>query len=652
MSENSARRRRAKAVATAECIAAYSPATRGSGCLAIAEDVANIVTHAVSIPAVVFAFLELQLRTNTAREFFVLALYGGMMLSLFAVSAVYHFICLLVRIYPTGEGYKYMRVLLRMADRSMIHLFIASCYTPWLLLRDNGPFAEDICKAVWIFAIFSILAQNLPFKMTADNEILAITMYLILGVLPGTFIGAFTTDTGGLLPLAAGGALYIVGLIFYFAEGYLPFSHAIWHLFVNSGAFVHYRAMTQYLIRESKENRGVLVVSGFVFLNMVVTLSIWCYVYEMKHMVYSHFPMLDVDGLSTTGNNLLDGILNGLFIATIIAVMSVIMGQCILHRLKSCVVLFVKSTFMMMSYIMPATIIFDTLLKFLGPENPYIYLFTIIASLLFTSTIVAAYFTDHLPTFIRQILTILNCSCVSIYYLRFLPRYTIWFLMAAIILWDLFSVNSSFGPLKVAALNAHDYSERILPFMFFIAKNNKNKEEEEEEESSDENSENNSTSDTFSDNNTTINDEEEDEESCSDECLTEFTLNSTFSYDEIEDSIEEENNVKNEERTAFDALNVSGQTVIGMGDFVIYGLLVGKAAADMDGCFNFAVLFTIIGVLFGLFYTLTLSEESDNDDEPGYLPALPIPLTIGTVMYFLTSFVIGKFDGENNNEEF
>ena len=47
--ENSARRRRAKAVATAECIAAYSPATRGSGCLAIAEDVANIVTHAVSL---------------------------------------------------------------------------------------------------------------------------------------------------------------------------------------------------------------------------------------------------------------------------------------------------------------------------------------------------------------------------------------------------------------------------------------------------------------------------------------------------------------------------------------------------------------------------------------------------------------------------
>ena len=71
-------------------------------------------------------------------------------------------------------------------------------------------------------------------------------------------------------------------------------------------------------------DRGVLVVSGFVFLNMVVTvsfyfliilkfncfskLSVWCYVYEMKHMVYSHFPMLDIDGLSTTGNNLLDGI--------------------------------------------------------------------------------------------------------------------------------------------------------------------------------------------------------------------------------------------------------------------------------------------------------------------------------------------------------
>jgi hypothetical protein len=38
-----------------------------------------------------------------------------------------------------------------------------------------------------------------------------------------------------------------------------------------------------------------------------------------------------------------------------------------------------------------------------------------------------------------------------------------------------------------------------------------------------------------------------------------------------------------------------------MGDFVIYGLLIGKAAADMGGWCNFAVLFTIIGVLFGFY---------------------------------------------------
>lgn len=89
----------------------------------------------------------------------------------------------------------------------MIHLFIASCYTPWLLLRDNGPFAEDICKAVtysiffsnnnfkvWVFAIFSIIAQNLSFKLTIDSEMFALTMYLMLGVLPGTFIGAFTVS--------------------------------------------------------------------------------------------------------------------------------------------------------------------------------------------------------------------------------------------------------------------------------------------------------------------------------------------------------------------------------------------------------------------------------------------------------------------------
>uniref|UniRef100_A0A915P672 Uncharacterized protein n=1 Tax=Meloidogyne floridensis TaxID=298350 RepID=A0A915P672_9BILA len=88
-------------------------------------------------------------------------------------------------------------------------------------------------------------------------------------------------------------------------------------------------------------------------------------------------------------------------------------------------------------------------------------------------------------------------------------------------------------------------------------------------------------------------------------------------------------------------------TIIGIGDLIAYSLFIGKAAADMGGCFNLTILFTIFGVLFGLLYTLRLSEEAANDDEPNYLPALPIPLTLGFGIYFLMSFAIGKFYGKD-----
>uniref|UniRef100_A0A915MPM2 Presenilin n=1 Tax=Meloidogyne javanica TaxID=6303 RepID=A0A915MPM2_MELJA len=98
---------------------------------------------------------------------------------------------------------------------------------------------------------------------------------------------------------------------------------------------------------------------------------------------------------------------------------------------------------------------------------------------------------------------------------------------------------------------------------------------------------------------------------------------------------EEENSISttSEERTASDVLDAYGQTVLGYGDFIAYGMFVGKTAADMGGCLNLTVLFTIIGILFGLLYTLKKSEASGNGEEPSYLPALPIPLSIGAIIY-------------------
>ncbi|HUW11302.1 MAG TPA: hemolysin III family protein, partial [Anaerolineae bacterium] len=47
--------------------------------------------------------------------------------------------------------------------------------------------------------------------------------------------------------LAAGGLLYTGGVVFYVWRR-LPFSHAIWHLFVLAGSFCHYVAILRYLL--------------------------------------------------------------------------------------------------------------------------------------------------------------------------------------------------------------------------------------------------------------------------------------------------------------------------------------------------------------------------------------------------------------------
>jgi hemolysin III len=53
--------------------------------------------------------------------------------------------------------------------------------------------------------------------------------------------------SGGLAWILAGGAAYMVGLIFFSWER-LPFGHTIWHLFVMAGSICHYVAVISYVL--------------------------------------------------------------------------------------------------------------------------------------------------------------------------------------------------------------------------------------------------------------------------------------------------------------------------------------------------------------------------------------------------------------------
>lgn len=68
-----------------------------------------------------------------------------------------------------------------------------------------------------------------------------------MGVGPSIVIILWGEDFNGLSELKVGGFLYLLGIGFFKADGFIPFAHAIWHLFVAMAAAFHYFAILDYL---------------------------------------------------------------------------------------------------------------------------------------------------------------------------------------------------------------------------------------------------------------------------------------------------------------------------------------------------------------------------------------------------------------------
>ena len=62
------------------------------------------------------------------------------------------------------------------------------------------------------------------------------------------FFPNFQVDDNGVAELKQGGAIYLIGVVFFKLDGRLPLAHAIWHLHVVIASMIHYWAVAEYLI--------------------------------------------------------------------------------------------------------------------------------------------------------------------------------------------------------------------------------------------------------------------------------------------------------------------------------------------------------------------------------------------------------------------
>ncbi len=133
------------------------------------------------------------------------------------------------------------KALLRRFDHAAIFLMIAGTYTPFTTLRFDGAWAISMTSVVWALALIGVAGKLF---LPGVSKKIWIAFYVALGWLVVAATGPMLEGVplAGLILLAVGGLLYMIGIPFYVAER-LPFRRAIWHGFVMAAAGVHYAAV-------------------------------------------------------------------------------------------------------------------------------------------------------------------------------------------------------------------------------------------------------------------------------------------------------------------------------------------------------------------------------------------------------------------------
>ncbi|WP_421811398.1 PAQR family membrane homeostasis protein TrhA [Flagellimonas sp.] len=153
--------------------------------------------------------------------------YTSSLLLLFTASTSYHAV----------QNPKLKRRL-RVLDHISIYYLIAGTYTPVclsVLLPSKGWL---LFYLVWGIALFGTV---LKIFFTGKFEAFSLVLYGVMGWLIVIDLSYLLEhmSSSQLIYLAAGGAFYTIGILFY-AVKKIPYNHLIWHFFVLGGAISHW----------------------------------------------------------------------------------------------------------------------------------------------------------------------------------------------------------------------------------------------------------------------------------------------------------------------------------------------------------------------------------------------------------------------------
>jgi hemolysin III len=186
----------------------------------------GIIFGIISIPILI----ALTIKSGNTIGVIGAAIYGFCFLQLFTFSTLYH-----------GFQHPQVKRVLEIFDHISIYFLISGTYTPFLLIYLDNSFGITLLSILW-----GLTAIGIVFKVffTGRWNILSTIIYIAMGcimVVGGrTFFTSIPSDV--LTMIFIGGALYLLGVVFYLWEKY-PYNHAVWHFFVLAAAVCHYVAI-------------------------------------------------------------------------------------------------------------------------------------------------------------------------------------------------------------------------------------------------------------------------------------------------------------------------------------------------------------------------------------------------------------------------
>ncbi|MEH6560156.1 MAG: hemolysin III family protein [Marinobacter sp.] len=158
------------------------------------------------------------------------SIFGASLILLYMASALYH-----------SARRPGLKKAFKTLDHCAIFLLIAGTYTPFLLVNMRGTVGWTLFAIIWSLAITGVVLKVI---FANRFKLARVGIYIAMGWLiafASSDLAANLSETALTLTVA-GGIVYTVGVAFYLADR-IPYTHAIWHLFVIGGSACHFSAI-------------------------------------------------------------------------------------------------------------------------------------------------------------------------------------------------------------------------------------------------------------------------------------------------------------------------------------------------------------------------------------------------------------------------